>query len=79
MKGSREAQGYEYRGPRQYLEGIPFGDWIEAGDHYVSSAPIHPDDVQLVPVDRCRAEALAFIRRFRRKIRDHQGVISRVQ
>lgn len=72
-------KGYEYRGPRQYIEGIPFGDWIEPGDHYVSEGhKIHPDDVELVPVDRCRAEALAFIRRFRRKIRDRQGMIDRV-
>jgi hypothetical protein len=76
LKGSR---GYEYRGPRQYLEGIPFGDWIESGDHYISSAKIDPDDVELVPIDKCRTEALAVIRRLHRRIRLRQGVISRVQ
>jgi hypothetical protein len=40
---------YEYRGPRVYVEGVPFGSWMNPGDRYVSGSPMHEDDVELVP------------------------------
>ena len=69
---SRDHQGYEYRGERRYVDGVPFGSWLEPGDHYISpdGHKIHVDDMELVPRDKCHAIAIQVARRFRKRIKD---------
>lgn len=67
------SQGWEYRGPRRWVEGIPFGSWMESGEHYtqpVGSKPFHEDDVILIPEDKCHETTLEHLRRLRRRLRE---------
>lgn len=41
------SQAWEYRGPGQYVDGVPYGERIEPGDHYIADTPITAEDVPL--------------------------------
>lgn len=49
------ARAWVYTGERRWIEGVPFGSEMNPGDHYVSTAPIHPGDTDLAAeLDRAR-------------------------
>lgn len=45
MAGDR---AFKYVGERRFVEGVPFGEWVEPGDMYISDQPLWPDDIELV-------------------------------
>jgi hypothetical protein len=45
-------KAWVYTGKRFYMEGVPFGDWVNPGDVYTSVTPITPADFDLLGVIR---------------------------
>lgn len=41
-------RAFKHVGERQYVEGVPFGEWVDPGDMYISEQPLWPDDIELV-------------------------------
>jgi len=41
-------RAFQHVGDRVYVDGVPFGGWIEPGDCYVSNVPLLLDDIDLV-------------------------------
>jgi len=46
-----------YTGERQYIEGVPFGGWMNPGDVYTAVTPINEGDYNLLGVIRTAAIA----------------------
>lgn len=40
-------RAFKHVGEREYVEGIPFGSWMETGDVYVSDGPLGEGDIEL--------------------------------
>jgi len=41
-------RAFKYVGERRYVDGIPFGSWMETGDCYVSGRPRWEGDIDLL-------------------------------
>ena len=68
MPDAPKARAWEYRGESTYVEGVPFGEEMRPGDHYVSVTPMSPADINLA--SRARAEA-AIAATWQRALRMH--------